>query len=164
MKELRQARDAVIGALNQAGLTALAAFPPGGVREYRGPVAAVAVETAQGTALGFCGYLGRRVDQETGESVEVYGKRLDGVVTVDVRGTRAADCEAGCETAAEALLGRLPDGIRPGELSWEGMRWEKETGMFLRRGRLQCQAVFVAETAEDGGEFLDFMLKGVVRH
>lgn len=163
MRELRQIRDAVIGRLNQGGLMAMAAFPQGRAKAYAGPAAAVAVETAQDAALGFCGYLGERADEKTGELREIYGRRLEGVITVDVRGDRAAECERGCETAAEILLGGLPDGIRPGELSWEGLRWEKESGMFLRRGRLKCAALFIAETAGGGEEFLDFMLKGVMR-
>ena len=61
------------------------------------------------------------------------------------------------------LLGGLPSGIRPGELRWEALKWEKATGLFLRRGSLRCQAVFVAESQEDGEIFLDFILKGVMR-
>ena len=53
-------------------------------------------------------------------------------------------------------------GIRPGELSWEGLVWEKETALFRRRGRLRCRAFFVAEATEDADVFLDFQLKGVV--
>ena len=40
---------------------------------------------------------------------------------MDIRAERAGDCEAGSETATEALLGSLPAGIRPGELRWEEM-------------------------------------------
>ena len=86
MRELRQIRDAVIGRLNQGGLMAMAAFPQGRAKAYAGPAAAVAVETAQDAALGFCGYLGERADEKTGELREIYGRRLEGVITVDVRG------------------------------------------------------------------------------
>jgi hypothetical protein len=95
---------------------------------------------------------------------ELYGKQLEGDITVDVRAERAADCETGCQQATEILLGGLPSGIRSGELRWEALTWEKATGMFLRRGILQCQAVFVAESQEEAPEFLDFILKGVMRH
>lgn len=162
MRELTQVRDAVISALQSAGLTALAAFPAERAKAYEGVAAAVAVGTAQGKALGLCNYLGEVRDGETGAVRELYGKQLEGVITVDIRGRRAAECEAGCETAAEALLGGLPAGIRPGELCWEALAWERETGMFLRRGRLQCRALFTAESREDGAEFLDFILKGVM--
>ena len=44
----------------------------------------------------------------------------------------------------------------------EALAWERETGMFLRRGRLQCRAAFVARDRGDGTAFLDFVLKGVL--
>lgn len=162
MKELRQIRDAVISALRAEGLAAEAAFPGKWAAERKTPLASVSVGAAEGRALGFCGYLGETRGKD-GEAREVYGKRLEGVITVDVRGPRAADCEEGGETAAAVLLGKLPEGIRPGELSWEALAWEKQTGLFLRRGKLRCEALFLAESGDGEPEFLDFMLKGVLR-
>ena len=66
------------------------------------------------------------------------------------------------DPAAEVLLGGLPSGIRPGELSWEALSWERETESFLRRGRLQCRAWFQAQTEDGNTMFLDFQLKGAV--
>ena len=162
MKELSQVRRAVIQALNQAGITALEAFPEGWARSYGGVVAAVAVGAAEGKVLGFCNYLGERYDESDGTVRELYGKQLEGEITVDLRAEKAADCEAGCERAAEVLLGGLPDGVRPGELRWEALTWERATGLFLRRGSLRCRALFLAESREDGALFLDFILKGVM--
>lgn len=161
MKELRQMRDAVLRALREGGLAAEAAFPPHWAGEGKTALATVAVGAAEGKNIGFSGYLGEREDP-SGQVREVYGKRLEGTVTVDVWAQRAADCEDGGETAAEVLLGGLPEGLRPGELSWEGLAWDKKTGLFLRRGRLRCEALFLAEAGEDGGVFLDFQLKGAV--
>lgn len=163
MKELRQIRDTVIQALRQGGLRAEAAFPARWMAEGKRALATVDVGAAEGRALGFCGYLGE-TRGEDGRVREVYGKRLEGVVTVDIRAERAADCQEGGETAAAVLLGELPEGIRPGGLSWEALAWEKETGLFLRRGRLQCEALFLAEAGEEDGVFQDFILKGVLRH
>lgn len=162
VKELTQVRNAVIDTLRSAGLTALAAFPAERAKSYETAVAAVAVGTAQGRAMGFCNYLGEARSEDGGGVKELYGKQMEGVITVDIRSRRAADCEAACETAADALLASLPAGIRPGELRWEALAWERETGMFLRRGHLQCRACFLAESREDGTEFLDFILKGVM--
>ena len=161
MKELTQVRDAVIGALTAAGLPAMAAFPTEEARRYDGAVATVDVGTVQGTNLGFCNYLGQTQD-ETGAVRELYGKQLEAEITVDVRGGRAADCQSGCERAADVLLGELPTGVRPLELAWEALQWERETEMFLRRGRLKCRALFVAQAEEEGATFLDFVLKGVL--
>ena len=162
MKELRQVRDTVIRALRAGGLAAEAAFPEKWAAAQTAPLATVAVGTAEGRALGFCGYLGQ-TRGEDGESREVYGKRLAGVIAVDIRAERAADCEEGTQTAAAVLLGMLPEGIRPGELSWEALAWERQTGLFLRRGRLQCEALFLAESGDEEPEFLNFVLKGVLQ-
>ena len=54
MKELVQVRQAVLNALNTAGLTALEAFPDSRAKAYSGAVATVAVGAAEGKAqLGF---------------------------------------------------------------------------------------------------------------
>ena len=163
MKELAQVRGAVLEALREAGLPALEAFPDSGAKAYSGPVAAVSVGALEGKSTGFCNYLGEVFDESAGTARELYGKQLDGEIRIDIRADRAADCETGCEQAAETLLGGLPSGIRPGELYWEALTWEKATGMFLRQGRLRCQAIFVAEGNEDGQTFLDFVLKGVMK-
>ena len=162
MKELTQIRQAVIDALCEAGLHALAAFPD--CRAPRDtPSTTVAVGAAEGTALGFCNYLGQQYDPEQGTVTECYGKLLDGEISVEIRAPGASGCEQICEQAAEVLLGGLPAGIRPGELRGEAICWEKETGMFLRRGSLRCRAVFTALAREDGETFLDFTLKGVMK-
>ena len=160
MKELTQICAAVIAALNTAGVAAMTAFPAQRAKDYRGAVAAVQVGAAEGKPMGFCNYLGQRYDDDAGTVLEIYGKQLEGSITVDVRANNAAECEQGCQKSTEVLLGGLPDGIRGGELAWEGLRWEKETGMFLRRGTLKCQALFLAEADEENATFLDFRLKG----
>ena len=149
-------------ALREAGLTAFAAWPPERMRDYGGAVAAVDVGTAESGPMGFCNYLGQTYDQTLGTAREVYGKQLEAEILVDLRAQRAADCEAACAQAADVLLGGLAEGIRCGELAWEGLCWDKAAGMFRRRGRLQCRAVFVAEAGEDDEPFLDFRLKGVL--
>ena len=164
MKELVQVKEAVIRALKDAGITAMEAFPDNKAKAYPGAVATVAVGAAEGKSMGFCNYLGEIYDDETGTVQELYGKQLEGDLAVDIRADRAADCEKGCQQVAEVLLGGLPAGIRPGELRWEALVWEKATGMFLRKGHLLCQAVFVAQSQEDGELFLDFILKGVMQN
>ena len=163
MKELAQVREAVVAALNNGGVTAMAAFPPDKAKRWSGAVAAVAVGAAEGKALGFCNYLGEVYDEVAGTVRELYGRQLEGDITVDVRAERAVDCEAGVERTADILLEGLPSGIRPGELRWEALTWEKATGMFLRRGVLRCQALFTARTEEEGPAFLNFSLKGVMK-
>ena len=160
MRETRRIRDAAVSSLRAAGLDAFAAYPARQAGR-NGPTAAVSVETVQSREAGFTGYLGEV--REGGAVREVYGRRLEGVISADIRAERAAECETGCEKAEEALLEGLPSGIRPGGLTWEALRWERETGMFLRRCRLAYTAFFVASCQEGQEEFLDFQLKGVLK-
>ena len=155
-------RKVIRTALAAEGVAALDAYPDQRARRYGCPVAAVAVETAESRTVGFCNYLGEVFDTGAGAPRELYGKQLEAVISIEIRGQRAADCEQGCETAAEVLLERLPAGIRPGELNWEALTWERETGLFLRRGRLRCRAYFLAWAEEGDTAFLDFRLKGAV--
>lgn len=160
MKELRQIRNAVIEALSHAGLEAEAAFPGKRVEKHRGAFATVSVGAAEGKAIGFCNYLGECRD-EGGNVRELYGKQLEGVISVEIRAEGAEACEDGCEAASGVLLNGLPVGIRPGELKWEALCWDKNLQLFLRRGELSCSALFTASVQEEG-EFFDFILKGVL--
>ena len=85
MKELTQVRDAVMTALDDAGLRTMAAFPAGRAKQYTDPVVTVAVGSAEGKNLGFCNYLGETYDETAGTVLELYGKQLEGVIAVDVR-------------------------------------------------------------------------------
>ena len=125
MKELSQIRMAVLDALRGAGIQAMEVFPEKQAMAYSGVVAAVGVGAASGKTAGFCHYLGEMKDPETQAVRERYGKELFGQITVELRANRAADCERGCETATEVLLGGLPEGVRTGELTWEAICWEK---------------------------------------
>ena len=162
MNELAQIRTAVLEALQTAGITAMEQFPVERARAYGGAAASVGVGAASGKAAGFCSYLGEMTDPKTQAVLERYGKELSGQITVEVRAVKAGDCEDGCESATEVLLGGLPEGIQTGELRWEAICWEKATGMFLRRGSLACRALFLAESDGESGTFLDFRLKGVL--
>ena len=162
MKELAQIRTAVLEALRKAGIPAMEQYPAQRAKAYTGAAATVGVGAVSGKTAGFCHYLGEMVDPKTQAVLERYGKELSGQITVELRANRAADCDRGCETATEVLLGGLPEGVRTGELTWEAICWEKTTGMFLRRGVLECRALFLTESAVESGEFLDFRLKGVM--
>lgn len=115
MKELTQVREAVIAVLKDAGMTALAAYPDQRAKQYSGAVAAVSVGAAEGKTMGFCNYLGEVYDEAAGTVQELYGKLLEGNITVDIRAERAADCEAGCpaESAPVSCDGMLCSGSEP---------------------------------------------------
>ena len=150
-------------ALAAEGVAALDAYPDQRARRYGCPVAAVAVETAESRTVGFCNYLGEVFDTGAGAPRELYGKQLEAVISIEIRGQRAADCEQGCETAAEVLLGRLPAGIRPGELNWEAPDLGAGDRAVPAAGKAPVPGVFPGPGGRGRhGIFLDFRLKGAV--
>lgn len=162
MKEFTQIQHAVISTLQQADLPTFPAFPDQNIRRFNGPVAVVSVGSVEGKNLGFLNYLGETTNPETGSTQEVYGKHLEADISVDIRANSAAICNQGCESAADILLNQLPIGLKPGELSWETLCYERDSSLFLRRGHLRCQALFLATSNPDQSTFLDFILKGVL--
>lgn len=163
MNGLNQVRDAVIDALRSAGVAAVSAYE-GAAKKYEGAVAAVDLATAEGKAVGLCGYLGEKWDQEKGRVRELYGMQMNVTISLGVRAQRAAECETAMEAAAGALMGGLPVGLRLGKMSWNGIAWDKTTGMFLRKGNAVCKAAFLAEDSGEEGTLLDFILKGTMKN
>ncbi|WP_312279588.1 hypothetical protein [Oscillibacter sp.] len=161
MNGLNQVRDAVINALKGAGIAAMSAYE-GAAKEYEGPVVSVDVAAAEGKSVGLSGYLGEKRD-ETGSVRELYGMQMDVTISLGVRAAGASDCETAMEIAAGALMEKLPAGLKLEKMSWNGIAWDKATGMFLRKGSAACRAVFLAEDSGDTGTLLDFILKGTIK-
>lgn len=162
MTGLNQIRTAVLSTLTDAGLTAVAAWD-GAAKRYDGAVIAVDAAEVSGRPMALGGYLGEIYDSESGTVRELYGRQLDVALSLDVRAPGAAACESACEAASDALeVGGLPSGLRPGEQKWEGIVWDAENRMFLRRGTVRCRAWFTAGSDPETGALLDFTLKGVL--
>ena len=165
MNGLEQVKAAIANALEKAGVAAHTAYTPGWAKAYQEPVVAVGLRTGEskGGALG--SYLGQRVDPDTLACQEIYGMRLDLVLSLDIYcppGEGAGRCDRVLEELHQVILNGLPSGLRPAELKWEETVWDEDTSMFLRRGSLACGAFFVAETTEEQFDLTDFILKGVV--
>ena len=161
MSGVLQIREAVIAALEAAGLTAVAAYQ-GKAKHHTGPVAAVDVAAVSTREAGFGSYLGLRESEVDGGLRELYGRQMEAEILLEVRSAQADECEQGMETAAQALLERLPSGLRPGALSWEPVSWDEDNRLFLRQGKVHCRAFFTAELNPEDGTLLNFILKGVV--
>ena len=162
MRGLNQVRQAIIDALSVAGLTAVPAFE-GQAKRYDTAVVAVDVGAVSGKPAAMGSYLGETYDTEAGAVRELYGCRLDLTLTLGVRAPTAAACETACETAAETLLtGGLPSGLRLGEQRWEGVSWDKNNKLFLRKGQAEAKGFFIAVVDEESASLIDFTLKGVL--
>ena len=84
MNGLEQVKAAIAEALHKAGIATHTAYTPGWAKAYQEPVVAVGLRTGEskGGALG--SYLGQRVDPTTMACREIYGMRLDLVLSLDI--------------------------------------------------------------------------------
>ena len=165
MTGLEQVKAAIAHALKSAGIAAQTAYAPGWAKAYQEPVVAVGLRTGESKSGAMGSYMGQRVNPDTLACQEIYGMRLDLVLSLDIYcppGEGAGRCDSVLEGLHQVLLNGLPSGLRPSELKWEETVWDGDTSMFLRRGSLACGAFFVAETTEEQLELTDFILKGVV--
>ena len=165
MNGLEQVKAAIASALENAGIAAHTAYTPGWAKAYQDPVVAVGLRTGESKGGAMGSYMGQRVDPRTQACQEVYGMRLELVLSLDIYcppGEGAGRCDSVLERLHQVMLNGLPSGLRPTELKWEETVWDGDASMFLRRGSLACGAFFVAETTDEQLNLTDFILKGVV--
>ena len=166
MTAMKQVRRAVTAAIENAGCAAAGAYDEERLKRRDCAVAAVGLREARIEGAGLTDYLGRRVSEETQESVEVYGRQMTLALSLDVYAPRtlgAAGCETAAETITQAMLTALPEGLRLEALKWDEIAWDKTSGMFRLCARAEYRAYFVAEAADENTVFTDFVLKGTVK-
>ena len=160
MSAAEQILSEVLRCLSACGLPAAEAYHPGVPLERREAVAA-SIQRLQSRPAGLDSYLGRQYEAETAAWRELYGRRGEVWIALEAYAPRASGCETLLEQAHDALTAGLAAGLRPGEMEWEAVCWDAETGMFRRRAILRCEVFLVAAASEESGELLDFRLKGV---
>ena len=165
MNGLEQVKASLAATLNQAGIAAVTEYGPKTLKRYHGAVVTIGLRRGESRQVGLCDYLGEQEEQETGVRREVYGRRLDITLSLDTWAGReigAAACQCALEQIHDVLLTDLPAGIRPGDMTWEEVRWNQTADMFQQQGTLQCSAYLTATTQEESGMLSDFILKGVL--
>lgn len=168
MLSFKMLADTMADALISAGMEGVVRdFPDGGKKRYSRPVVAVGVKAGTGFSAGFKEYLGEKFRDDLGAWVELYGFRLDLTFGLSIYSPKgephgAAGCQLMLDRLSEAA-GKLPDGLKVRSLSFGEVSFDQVTGMFLCQAQLECAAFLYVEMDEDG-EFLDFMLKGVLKN
>ena len=156
-------REAVAGFLREQGIDAVAAWDGGERARRKAPVVVVSLRGVQGGPAGLQDYLGERLDPETGRWEELYGKRAELSLGLDIYSPEALG-EAGCAAAFARLSEVLADGRLAGlsvqELSCGEAEYVREQGRFRCRASARCQVYLYARTDETGA-FTDFTVRGI---
>ena len=160
--DFQTVRERMAEFLNRNGVEAVCAYPDGGRTRRDGAVAAVSVRACQGGPEGFRDYLGERYDEATGQWQELYGRRITLTLGLDLyapQGCGAAGIQAAYDRLAEALQWDGPTGLVLQELSCGETEFDREAGLFHRPVTAVCRG-FLYAVASEGGQFVDFIVRG----
>lgn len=156
--DFQAVREQMAVFLRQQGVDAVCAYPEER-RQRSGPVAAVSLRACQGGPGGFRDYLGERYDESTGRWQELYGRRAALTFGLDLYGTSAAELQKAYDRMAEAFQWEGPPGLALRELSCGETEFDRAAGLYRRAVTAVCQGYLYA-VADEGGTFLDFVVKG----
>lgn len=155
--------DQVTGILTGHGFHAFREFPDS--RMHRDKVSVcVGAEGCKSLSSGLGDYLGVRTE-DNGAETELFGRRLELTLAFEIFSPFEVTGAAGCTQCADELrrlLLRFPSGFRLLETTCGEVTADEELSSFRCTFRVKCIAFLVAEDLGGQGEFLDFVLKGVV--
>ena len=159
---LERIREKMADYLNRQGVDAAAAWPDRERLRWDRAVAAVTLRGCQAGPAGFQSYLGERYNQETGQWEELYGRKAALTFGLDLYAPAGAG-EGVLQTALDALAlacaGAGPEGFTLQTFSSGETVYDREERLLRKPVQAVC-TVFLYGTAEPGGTFLDFTIRG----
>lgn len=164
MTEIELIIDKIKNVIKDGQVAASISDMPGG-KKYRftTPVVSVGLAGSSGMSAGFLGYIGTEYDADTDTYSEIYGKRLELKLSLDIR-TPAGDLGGDeCIAVFSQIVNLLEDlgsGIKVREYSCGDVSYDKNLDMYCCRAEVSCTAFLYAKKSDDSTEFTDFTLKG----
>ena len=159
MTGLDRIREHMTAFLTARGVQAVAAWPGQGRRRLSGPVAAVSIRACEGGPSGFRDYLGERYDRDSGQWQELYGRKVQVTFGLDLYGESAGELQTAYDRMAEAFQWEGSAGLALRELSCGETEFDRAAGLYRRAVTAVCQGYLYA-VADEGGTFLDFVVRG----
>lgn len=164
MTEIETIIDRVKRAIKDSGISAAVTDHPGDLQNrFDGPVIFVGFSSGSGVSAGFLGYIGTEYDENADEYYEIYGKKLDITLSLDIRSPLTKKGGAECTAVFSDIVCAVDDlgnGIKVREISCGDVFYDKVPNMYCCRAELKCTAFLYARKTDDSSEFTDFKLKG----
>ena len=157
--ELERIREKLADYLTKQGVPAAAAWPVKEREKLTEAVAAVSLRGCSAGPSGFQDYLGGRYDAESGQWQELYGRRVTLTFGLDLYGESAGELQTAYDRMAEAFQWEGPAGLALRELSCGETEFDRAAGLYRRAVTAVCQGYLYA-VADEGGTFLDFVVRG----
>jgi hypothetical protein len=158
--------EGLLSALETRGLKAYKEYPDVSLLRATESFAVIGVESFKSLSSGMGEYLGIRRSQGGFSEKEVYGKRLELSLYIEVyspfSSQRGAEGISDYTRAMGSCFEELQSGIKAAEIRFGELCSDEELGCFKQKCKLRCEAFLLAETSGEDGEFLDFVLKGSI--
>ena len=152
-------REQMAAFLETAGGDAVCAYPEGAAAATERAGGRCVPAGLPGRAGGFRDYLGERYDESTGQWQELYGRRVTLTFGLDLYGESAGELQTAYDRMAEAFQWEGPAGLALRELSCGETEFDRAAGLYRRAVTAVCQGYLYA-VADEGGTFLDFVVRG----
>lgn len=152
--------------LKERGIPALTGWTGEGRGPMTAPAALVTVREYTAGSAGFADYLGERYNGEKGLWEELYGKKVEAVLGLDLyapeRGSEG-EMQKLLEDIVRVLSLECPEGLKVGELTCGGTKWDEKQRRLKREVSVSC-TLWLQAVCSETGEFLDFELRGGWKH
>lgn len=126
------------------------------------PAVLVTVREFDARSAGFEDYLGEAYNEEKGTWEELYGKKAEVTLGLDLYAPERAS-EQSLQTLLERLICLLtleaPDGLQVGKITCGQTGWDENQRRLKREVSAQC-TLWLRAVCTEGTEFLDFELRG----
>lgn len=146
----------------ECGLESVCAWPQERRLGFDGPVVLVGLEKMTCAPAGLQDYLGQRLDESTGQWLELHGRRVTLVFTMDILAQPHVGMQACRETldrVIRCVQTEKPTGLSVKELTSEEPEYDEKEGLLKLRCRLTCEG-WLCTAGEETGAFLEFTLRG----
>ena len=163
MSGCEQITAAVTAWLKERGVEAVDGWSARERRAMSGPTVVVTVRSCEAGQGGFAHYLGERYSQENARWEELYGRRLEVELGLDLyapEGTGQGEMQEMLEKLMQALTLESPEGLRLEKLCCGELGWDEKQRRLRQKVTAKYLAWLRAAAAEDESEFLEFELRG----
>lgn len=165
MTEIETVLYAIKTAIENADIAdAVLSFPSENKYRYEGPVIAIGISRCVSADGGLFSYLGTRYNALTDVYTELFGKKLEMTVSLDIR-CPVSDTHSGISCInvfndAVKSLNALSDGIKIKEMLCGDTSYDRISDMYRCRAELKIDAFLIGEADSETNEFTDFTLRG----
>lgn len=160
--ELDQVQERMARFLRDSEIPAAASWPDRGRERLQEPTVLVSLTKLDCEPVGLQNYLGQRLDEQTGQVVEWYGRKAKLAFGLDIVAPAqvgAGACRKLFERMVNALHNNRPDGLTVRKLTGEEVKFDQKEGPF----RLSCTADcngWLWASGDEAADILDFTLRG----